>query len=279
MNGRLIFSAAAALLLAGCPGPQPAHQGAQPAPGTPPPAGSATYIPGAALLNPADVANTVAGSPCAAVFWRDRGRAPIGFIKGMAVVHAQSFCELRSGGDVPALAMSRPPGDPRQDVLPHYGMVAAMPAERLLDLHTLGIGFGMRESSGNPQEGRDMSASNVTGETAEAGLFQTSFNAMRQPEPWLQRLYDSYRAAPERCHAGIFAEGVRPRTSPEAGSGPGVAFQRFTKDCPAFAADYAMLMLRANLRHYGPIIRRDAEVQPACRALLQQVEGVARCRI
>jgi hypothetical protein len=39
------------------------------------------------------------------------------------------------------------------------------------------MGLGMRESSGQHCEGRDMSADNVSSDTAEAGLFQMSWNA------------------------------------------------------------------------------------------------------
>jgi hypothetical protein len=39
------------------------------------------------------------------------------------------------------------------------------------------LGHGMRESSGRHCEGRDLSADNVQSDTAEAGLFQTSYNA------------------------------------------------------------------------------------------------------
>ena len=44
-------------------------------------------------------------------------------------------------------------------------------------LFVLLMGLGMRESSGKHCEGRDRSASNSTSDTAEAGLYQTSWNA------------------------------------------------------------------------------------------------------
>ena len=49
----------------------------------------------------------------------------------------------------------------------------------------------MRESSGKYCEGRDKSADNTTAETAEAGLFQTSFNA-RRSSPLLPKLFAEF---------------------------------------------------------------------------------------
>jgi hypothetical protein len=46
----------------------------------------------------------------------------------------------------------------------------------LRHLFALLLGLGMRESSGRYCEGRDLSADNVSADTAEAGLFQTSWN-------------------------------------------------------------------------------------------------------
>lgn len=272
MVTRLAGAAALVLVLGSCDRAPKASSAAAPLPP------SAAYRPGAALENPEAVTDAARGSACASVRWPDRGRAPISFVRGMALVHAQSFCELGAGIDGPAAAMSRPPGEAGRDALSHYGLGGATAVDRLRELHALGIGLGMRESSGTPTEGRDMAAGNTAAETAEAGLFQTSFNSMRNGEPWLRRLHDAYRAAPDRCYAAIFAEGARSRTTPEAGTGPGAEFQRFTKSCPAFAADYAMLMLRVDRGHYGPVNRREAEVRQVCREMLLRVEQVARCR-
>ena len=58
-----------------------------------------------------------------------------------------------------------------------------------MDRRSLLLGLGMRESSGNYSEGRDMSASNVTGDTAEAGLFQQSWNS-HSASPHIAQLLD-----------------------------------------------------------------------------------------
>src|SRR5262249_23223753 len=134
------------------------------------------------------------------------------------------------------------------------------------------IGLGMRESSGKHCEGRDRSASNTTAETAEAGLFQTSFNA-RTASPLLPTLFATYSANPSGF-VGIFKEDVHcPASSLENfGSGPGRDFQQLSKECPAFAAEFAAVGLRHFRKHWGPINRKEAEIREQCDDMLNQVQ-------
>ena len=106
--------------------------------------------------------------------------------------------------------------------------------DTLRHLFVLLMGLGMRESSGKHCEGRDRSAHNTTAETAEAGLFQTSFNA-RNASPLLPTIFAGYRANPSGF-LEIFKEGVRCSTTSleNFGSGDGEEFQRLSKACPAF---------------------------------------------
>jgi hypothetical protein len=71
-----------------------------------------------------------------------------------------------------------------------------------------------------------------------------------------------------------FKEGVSCRAQSILGSGEGATYQRFSKECPAFAAEYAMVMLRVLRQHYGPINRREAEITTACAGMLDQVESL-----
>jgi hypothetical protein len=130
----------------------------------------------------------------------------------------------------------------------------------------------MRESSGKHCEGRDRSAHNTTAETAEAGLFQTSFNA-RHASPLLPTIFAGYRANPSGF-VEIFKEGVRCSTVSleNFGTGDGKEFQRLSKACPAFAAEFAAVGLRHFRRHWGPINRREAELRPECDAMLREVQ-------
>jgi hypothetical protein len=144
--------------------------------------------------------------------------------------------------------------------------------EPLLALYTLGLGLGMRESSGAYCEGWDISAgSNRSSSEAEAGLFQASYNSMRA-SPELQKLYMEYKATPERCMLDVFKEGASCRPQNILGDGAGAAYQAFNKVCPAFATEYAMTLLRILRTHFGPINRKDAEVISSCNLLLKDVQ-------
>ena len=139
-------------------------------------------------------------------------------------------------------------------------------------LYTLGIGLGMRESSGKYCEGRDMSASNTSASTAEAGIFQTSYDSMSASAE-LSKLYAEYKADTSKCFLDTFKEGVSScGNSSIAGSGVGAEYQAFNKSCPSFAAEYAMVMLRVRRNHYGPINRQEAEVKTQCNQMLKSVQ-------
>jgi hypothetical protein len=146
-------------------------------------------------------------------------------------------------------------------------------ADSLRHLFVLLIGLGMRESSGKHCEGRDVSANNTTAETAEAGLFQTSFNA-RSASPLLPSLFAHYSAHPAGF-LDVFKEGVHCSASSHEnfGSGDGREFQRLSKQCPAFAAEFAAVALRHVRSHWGPIKNRHAEVRKECDAMLRQVQA------
>jgi hypothetical protein len=229
------------------------------------------------------VADIAAASPCASHRWPGRGRAPVGYIKGMALTYAKSFCESRAGGSAVDV-MRRPLTRNGQDALVRYqsdlaahGVDVNSDAERLRALYTLGIGLGMRESSGNTTEGRDLTATHPTANSAEAGLFQTSFDSFNV-SPALSQLSDQYKANTGVCLLDTFKEGIpRVITRPIFGTGPGADYQRFTRDCPAFATEYAMVMLRVNRTHFGPINRHEAEYFESCNDMLKQVETVASC--
>lgn len=225
-----------------------------------------------------DQIKTIAGSStCASYTWVGRSRAPSGYIKGMALTYARSYCRNKSSLSAPtalATILSRAPGSASTDALAHYTNFRELVAgeEVILSLYTLGIGLGMRESSGKYCEGRDMSASNTSASTAEAGMFQTSYDSMSASSE-LSKLYAEYRADTSKCFLDTFKVGVSscPNSS-IAGSGVGAEFQAFNKSCPAFAAEYAMVMLRVRRSHYGPINRKEAEVNPSCEQMLSAVQ-------
>jgi hypothetical protein len=150
--------------------------------------------------------------------------------------------------------------------------------DTLRHLFVLLIGLGMRESSGRYCEGRDRAADNTTADTAEAGLFQTSYNASLE-SPLLPKLFAHYAANPDGF-VSVFKEGVRCTAAnlENYGSGPGAEFQRLSKACPAFAAEFAAVGLRVDRSHWGPVNRREAEIRPECDAMLQEVQATLASR-
>ena len=226
-----------------------------------------------------------AASTCASYSWKNRGKAPKGYIKGMALTYARSFCRFKSSTETPSglvkLFMAEAKTSAK-DALAHYSStfsnlslnITSVGINPLRSVYTLGIGLGMRESSGKYCEGRDMSASNTSSSTAEAGMFQTSYNSMGASIE-LSKLYAQYKANPKLCHLSTFKEGVSSCGNASiAGSGEGATYQALNKSCPAFAAEYAMVMLRVLRAHYGPITRKEAEVTTTCNQMLKNVESI-----
>jgi SH3 domain-containing protein len=212
--------------------------------------------------------------------WANRGIAPRGYIKGMAVVYGRVFCKLQAEDDAAIEMAKANTGDRARDALAWYAQKfhdAGMDNEAdgvdtLRHLFVLLIGLGMRESSGRYCEGRDRSAENTTANTAEAGLFQTSFNA-RSASALMPKLFQQYSDNP-LGFVDIFKEGVqcRDRDFENFGSGAGRDFQRLSKECPAFAAEFAAVGLRNIRTHWGPINTRAAELRPECNTMLLQVQ-------
>ncbi len=231
---------------------------------------------------PDKIMRIAAGSSIAKYQWSDRGRAPIGYIEGMALVYAQAHARLKIGNDPFVKAMAKADsGNDQKDALSWYRSQLAANGmsnddggpNTLRNLFVLLVGLGMRESSGRYCEGRDRSASNTTGATAEAGLFQVSYNASTA-SPLLPKLFGLYKADPQGFKE-VFSSGVtcKPRDWENFGSGDGQKFQELTKTCPAFAVQFAAIGLRVMRNHWGPINRHEAEVPKACNAMLLEVQA------
>jgi hypothetical protein len=203
--------------------------------------------------------------------WRDRGQAPEGYTTGMALAFAQSYRRLKANHpSVLEMAKARTNSD--QDALNIYrdefGELDMSNEENgietLRHLYALMMGHGMRESSGLHCEGRDMSASNVTSDTAEAGLFQTSWNAHNCSDEFDRLFYEFSNPANEGgCFLDVFEVDVTCSSSDweNYGSGDGEAFQALCKNCPAFAVESAAIGLRNLRQHWGPINRKEAELR------------------
>lgn len=225
-----------------------------------------------------EIADKAAASHCASYEWQGRGRAPRGYIRGIAMSYARyarAVCQARGNLQGALTRIAGPLGDPSTDTLAWYAANGAAMSVPLRDVYTLAIGEGMRESSGNPTEGADTTANNPP-EGAEAGLFQSSFDSFNA-DPALRELWDFYRANPTACRFDTFMQGSTDRGQAVVGTGGAAEFQTFTKQCPAFALDYALVLLRVLRQHFGPINRLEAEFRAECAAMLVEIENTVSC--
>lgn len=229
------------------------------------------------------ITDLAAGSAIARFSWPGRGVAPIGYTKGMALVFAKVYCKLR-GGDAAATEMAKAnTGDANLDALAHLapeftaaGMANnADGADTLRHLFVLLLSLGMRESSGKYCVGRDMSAGNTSGDTAEAGLFQTSFNA-RGAHVTMPQLFQQYRANPAGF-VDVFKEGAPPCTAADLknwGAGDGKEYQRLSKAAPAFHTEFTAVGLRNLRRHWGPINTKTVAIRTEADDMFRQVQDL-----
>lgn len=198
-------------------------------------------------------------SACAKYSWKNRGKAPAGYIKGVVEVYKRHAC------DKPRSLKSE-----SLDALAYYGKEAS-----IVNQYTLLMGLGMRESSGKHCTGRDMSAGWSASHTAETGLYQFSAQTLAT-DPELKEIYAKYKANPSLCLLSTFSQGVRCSAGDAKTWGDGAMgreFQEFTKACPAFATEYGALLIRLLRKHFGPIGRKEVEFNESCKQLLLSVKG------
>lgn len=232
----------------------------------------------------------VAKSDCATYYWKNRGPAPAAYIKGMAVVFARAICSPQRPDVIAVSSARRKPGTQfeKTDGLTWYdnafralGMLNNTPgSDTLRHAYALMIGLGMRETSGKYCSGRDLSANFTSADSAEAGLFQTSWGASKTHST-LPQMFDSYSADQSACLLDVFKEKIKctRKDASTWGTGKGAKWQILTKACPAFATEYAAVVLRTSggsNGEYGPIRKRAAELRPECDAMLLRIQDLIR---
>jgi peptidoglycan hydrolase-like protein with peptidoglycan-binding domain len=236
---------------------------------------------GLTLEEQADIIKIVDDSWIADYDWEDRGRAPDGYTHGMAIAFAQTYKKLKAGHPA-AVEMAKARTESSKDVFNEYMdefRQAGMSNEKdgidtLRHLYSLMLGSGIRESSGMYCCGRDQSAENVSSDTAEAGLFQTSYNASNASDPEFDMLQDEYARGASPGYREIFAEGVTCSSSDweNYGSGRGEQFQELCKTQPAFAVETHALTLRNLCNHYGPVVRHEIELKREADQMFKDVQ-------
>ena len=216
-------------------------------------------------------------STCLAYSWKNRGRAPKAYIRGMALAYA---AQLSS----PNKFMQSATGNAAYDALAHYGITVKEGREALRTTWTLLIGLGMRESSGKHCCGKDASADNTSASGAEAGALQASYNSMSNPymanakeaQAVLTGIYAKYKAGVGTCDLDVWSQGVVCGADnwKNWGVGEGVTFQKLSKECPRFSAEYNATLIRVLRKHHGPLIRKEAEYRPECEQMLKAIEAI-----
>lgn len=233
----------------------------------------------------APILDAAAGSSCAAYYWKDRGRAPKAYVKGVVLSYMKARCNP-TRSDV-ALASRAATTDTKRDALAHYADVFASlnmkndssGTRTLRHVYTLLLGLGMRESSGRHCCGRDASASNVSSDSAEAGAFQTSWDS-RGASTELPKIFERFRTSNVGCNLDVWKSGVTCNDANWKNWGTadttGFLFQDRQKKCPALATEYAAVMLRVSGGsggHYGPLRTKKAEVKSECNTMFANVEA------
>ncbi|WP_295434724.1 hypothetical protein [uncultured Thiodictyon sp.] len=234
-------------------------------------------------------------SKCITHHWNAHGLAPRPYIKGMGLVYARALCN-RNADDVQLASAPVDSSRVKKDALAAYqqefkdaGMQNDTPVDILRHNYALLIGLGMRESSGKYCEGRDVSQCFTTPESAEAGLFQTSYGAHTAILAFLKKQYaDNKRSCLKEEFGGSaitcrIQKSHNPRCSEATsdivgvvGKDPGADWQKMTKECPAFAAEYAAVVLRKNggaKGEFGPVRRHEAELLQECDTMLKNIQG------
>jgi hypothetical protein len=235
------------------------------------------------VKNAAAILDLAAHSSCRSYPWKHgQGVAPIGYTKGVGLSYAKAYCEFKKNASGPIQVIKRDLGKAKYDALafyrPYYSIPVSTDRERLESVYALTLGLGMVESSGVTTAGAPYDSANPNPDaiTAEAGLYQTSYDSIGS-DPSLPELMTFYKSHPEMCLLTTFMVGVHRKMTGAIGDGPGADFQQFTKQCPAFATEYAAVMLRVNKHHYGTINTHTAEYEKSCAAMFRQIESTVQC--
>lgn len=226
------------------------------------------------------IKEVVKGSSCASYAWKNRGVAPLAYMNGMALMYAKQVCgqgsEFIKPDKITGNYKLYSGPKPYQDALAYYGISGGE-----LNTYTFLIGLGMRESSGRYATGRDYTRNFIKSDSAEAGLFQMAYVA-RVFNKELEPLYKDFASGKRSCELATFKDEKSSKTkstdSKTYGTGEGAEWQKLMKRCPAASAAWAAILVRSQLRHFGPIIRKEVEYRNDCREMLKKVEAIAKPR-
>jgi peptidoglycan hydrolase-like protein with peptidoglycan-binding domain len=219
-------------------------------------------------------------SKIASYSWGGRSKAPKGYTAGVALCFALAATMLAESDSATEAMAQADRNNTDKDALSFYrskfqalGMDNSEDGiDTLRHLFVMMLGLGMRESSGKYCEGRDMSATNVASDTAEAGMFQTSWN-IRSCSSEIPPLLDQYWDNPNGFLT-TFQSDIGPDSNDLGGygSGDGAKYQFLSKFAPAFHAYVTAIGMRYNRQHWGPINRNEVELRKEANDMLLDVQ-------
>lgn len=158
-----------------------------------------------------------------------------------------------------------------------YASLSSADEKHLRSTYAILLPHGLMESGGDYKEGVDQSnGSSYQSTTAEAGLFQTSYNVRglmsKEAVKAIDSLEAEYKANKVACETNLFSLDLPSKShSPSIGSGTGLEFQKLIRSCPALAVEHASVTIRHNMRHYGPLIIKSAKPLTECYSVIDEV--------
>jgi hypothetical protein len=224
------------------------------------------------------------------------------YIKGMALMFAKAVCNAHQPEAVVAASKATEPLSKKNksDGLSVYGerfqqlgMTNDIDGlDTLRHTYVLLTGLGLVESSGKYCVGRYSKQNFDKADSAEAGLFQTSWGAHKAGTS-LEPLFRKYQKDSKACLLDVFSNNVTCNKDWDAKNwgdpaSDGYAWQQLTKTCPAFAVEYASVVIRRNggaAGEFGPIKCfagtqkkpcRTAQIFPACDTMFSKIQSAAK---
>lgn len=158
-----------------------------------------------------------------------------------------------------------------------YASLNVADEQHLKSTYSILLSHGLIESNGDYREGVDTTnSSSNTAETAEAGLYQTSYSIRYGMEKSAvlatENLELEYQANRGKCETQLFdKDRLSKPYSAIVGSGVGADFQRLLRSCPALAVEHAAITIRQDRRHYQPLVKLTSVPLTDCYPVIEEV--------
>jgi hypothetical protein len=235
------------------------------------------------------------------------GQSPEDYIRGMALVYARAVChperpETRVASQPPSVPVSTKNSSDALSVYDGLFRDLKIPNKpdagtMLRHTYVLLTGLGFIESSGWYCVGKYTKQNYNKSTTAEAGLFQTSWGAHKHGAS-LAALFRSYQKDESSCLLDVFKDDALSHCTRKDAKNwesehpkdrSGVYWQALTKRCPAFAAEYASVVVRKHggaHGEFGPIkcyartqppdiqrTCRKVQIYPVCDTMFKRIQS------